>query len=95
MEEELPSLERRVARSEASVERSARYLEEQRQILARLERNGDDTTRARELLVILENNLALHIDDRGRRRKELEKARRKLMLRASHIGRGEPSILTY
>jgi hypothetical protein len=75
--EDLPLLELRLTRSEAFVVQGNHHVERQRQIVAQLERDGHDSTGARELLGTLEQSLALHIDDRDRLRKELGQAQRR------------------
>jgi hypothetical protein len=57
--------------AERHVLESARHIERQKQIIADLERDGQDATIGRNTLAVLEEAHELHIADRDRLRKEL------------------------
>lgn len=63
--------EQHLAQAEAHVARGERTIARQRQIIAELERDGHDTTAARELLVQFLGILELHVADRDRLRRDL------------------------
>ena len=60
-----------LAQAERHVSEGERNATRQRELIARLERDGCDTGEARRQLRQLEARLALHIEDRDRLRKEL------------------------
>jgi hypothetical protein len=59
--------------AELRVQRGRRNVDHQRGIVSALERDGHDATKAKALLKLFENALAIHVADRGRLIKELEK----------------------
>jgi hypothetical protein len=63
--------------AEQCVAEGVMHIHRQRKIVARLERNGRDTTRARELLASFETSLTLHVDDMERIKWELAQAHRR------------------
>ena len=66
-------LERHLEQAEAHVSESERHIAQQRELVAQLERDGLDTTLAKDFLAQLENTHQLHISDLDRIRRELEK----------------------
>jgi hypothetical protein len=64
-------LQEHLAQAERHVSEGERNATQQRELIARLERDGCDTGEARRQLRQLEAWLALHIEDRDRLRKEL------------------------
>ncbi len=64
-------VERHLAQAERHVVRGKQIVAEQRERVARLERDGHDVTQARELLRKFEELQAIHVADRDSLRKEL------------------------
>ena len=60
--------------AEAHVAEVMRHVENQRIIIANLERGGHDTLQAESLFRTFEDMLALHVVHRDRLRKELDRA---------------------
>jgi hypothetical protein len=60
-----------LAQAERHVVEGARHIERQHEIIQELERDGHDTTAARELLAALERTQVLHLEGRDRLRSEL------------------------
>jgi hypothetical protein len=60
-----------LAVGERHVAQGERHIARQKQIIAELDRDGHDTTRAIELLATFQATQALHIADRDRLRNEL------------------------
>ena len=69
---DLAILSERLAQAERHVAEGVQHIVRQRTIVADLERNGHDTTLARELLAQFQSTQALHIADRDQLKKELE-----------------------
>jgi hypothetical protein len=70
---ERSQLEAELAQSEAAVSAGMEHVRKQREISAKLERDGHEVAaaQARALLVTFEESLRLHVDDRDRLRREL------------------------
>jgi hypothetical protein len=66
-------LEQHLLHAEARVASEDRRVAKQRRLVARLERDGQDTSEARTLLAELEESRKLHIADRDRLLRELGK----------------------
>jgi hypothetical protein len=64
--DELSLIENRLAAAERHVADGAKLVTLQRDILARLERDGRDATTARKLLITFEVSLASHVAERER-----------------------------
>jgi hypothetical protein len=64
-----------LALAERHVAEGQDHIERQRMVIAELERDRHDTTRAKELLDTFKTTQALHIADRDRLRQELAAAR--------------------
>jgi len=62
-----------LALAERHVAEGRRHIEMQRNIVAGRERDGHDTALARRLLATLQDTQALHIGDRDRLRRELDR----------------------
>jgi len=60
-----------LAQAEEHVAQGEKHIARQRGIIAQIERRGDDSQRARELLRLFEDTQKLHIADRDRLRQEL------------------------
>ncbi len=60
-----------LAQAEEHVVLAQEHVQQQRDLVARLEHDGHDTTMARALLEQFEKFLAMHISDRDRLAKEL------------------------
>ena len=67
------TLERHLALAEGHVLEGERHLASQRRILADLERDGHKTTKARQLLAMLEETQKMHVEDRDRLTRELDR----------------------
>lgn len=65
------TVERRLAQCERHVALGAEHVRSQRELIAKLEKDGHDTTAAAALLLQFEELQALHIADRDRLRQEL------------------------
>ncbi|MBV9434173.1 MAG: hypothetical protein JO137_20310 [Hyphomicrobiales bacterium] len=63
-----------LSEAEAHVAEGMRHVENQREIIANLERGGHDTFEAEWLLRTFEDTLAMHVAHRDRLRKELDHA---------------------
>ena len=64
-------LENRLAQAERDVSQGQRHIAQQRELIAKLERDGHDTKQAIELLHQFEQLQEMHVADRDRLRKEL------------------------
>jgi len=71
---QLKMLEEHLAQCERHVALGERHLSRQREIIAELDRDGHDSTKARELLVILGDTQDMHIAHRDRLRDDLANA---------------------
>jgi len=66
-------LEQHLLHAEARVAQGDRRVTKQRRLVARLERDGQDTSEARTLLAELEESRKLHVADRDRLLRDLGK----------------------
>ena len=66
-------LEQHLLHAEALVAQGDRRVTKQRRLVARLERDGQDTSEARTLLAELEESRKLHVADRDRLLRDLGK----------------------
>jgi hypothetical protein len=65
-------LERHLAQAQAHIETGYKNIARQRQVIAHMEREGQDTASARDTLTQFEESQALHIADRERILRELQ-----------------------
>lgn len=64
-------VERHLGQARRHVEEGKRHITGQRELLARLERDGHDTTEAAKLLASFEDLQRMHVTDRDRLEREL------------------------
>jgi hypothetical protein len=68
-------LEQHLLEAEGHVSQGERHVRDERELIARLERQGHDTTEAIRLLRQFEELQTLHVSDRERLQRELEESR--------------------
>ena len=71
---DLAEIAENLAQAELHVASGERHIAQQRAIIDELERAGQDATEARALLAGFEQTQRLHIENRDRLRRQLEKA---------------------
>lgn len=70
----LAQIAEHLAQAEMHVASGERHIAEQRAIIDELERGGNDAAEAKALLASFEQTQRLHLENRNRLRRELEKA---------------------
>jgi len=71
---DLAQIAKNLAQAEMHVASGERHIAEQRAIIDELERGGNDATEAKALLTAFEHTQRLHVENRDRLRRDLEKA---------------------